>query len=380
LTRQNKAKKAKEELFAARCRTTLDNYWSEVRAKAEGDEITDYLSDPHLIEAIRESLSDSTDKTYHYVLITQLVSKITNPKLNASCLQEGAGVEGSFDPRTVCKKVIVPFERTQLDGALGRSPDPYVSNPIRVPLLTRAGRESKSDPEMWDKLCDVVDAIETNNEEFANNVFRQVLLEIYRKLGSTEIKYDVPLRSSLAQVVTAIEEFSGEKSGGDRPLAITTALFQVIGKYFKIFEPDVRRGKITASDESLGQVADIECRNSKGKLVIAVEVKDRTVTVSDLEEKLGNTREKGIKEVFFVSGRGTREAEGVRERVAKEFAAGQNLYVFTVVELSKAILALAGEEARRDFLIYVGQQLDSYSETKHRLAWKKILQNIALLR
>jgi SacI restriction endonuclease len=230
---------------------------------------------------------------------------------------------------------------------------------------------------MWDKLCDIVDAVEAHDEEFAKKVFQQVLLEIYRTLGSTEIKYDVPLRSSLAQVINAIEQFSREKSGGDRPLAMTAALFQMIGKYFKIFEPSVRRGKITASDESLGYVADIECCDSKGKIVVAIEVKDRTVTVSDLEEKLGTTREKGIKEVFFVSGRGSREAEGVPERAAKEFAAGQNLYVFTLVELAGAILALAGEEARKDFLINVGQQLDAHSDTKHRLAWKKALQEMA---
>lgn len=376
MAKRDKAKKAKEEFLSARCKTTLDQYWAEVRAKAEGGEPTDYLTDSHLIEAIRDSLKDSTDKTYHYVLPTQLVSKVTNPKLNAACLQEGAGVKGSFDPRTVCKRVIVPFDRTQLDGALGRSPDPYVNNPVRVPLLTKAGRKSKSNPEMWDKLCDVVQAVEANDEEFSKTLFRQVLLEIYRKLGTTGVKYDVPLRSSLAQVVDAIEQFSRETSGGDRPLALTAALFQTFGKYFKIFEPDVRRGKITASDESLGQVADIECCDREGEIVFAIEVKDKTITVSDLEEKLAKTREKGIKEVFFVSGRGNREGEGVPERVAKEFAAGQNLYVFTMAELSRAILALAGEEARRDFLVYVGQQLDSHSETKHRLAWKKILHEI----
>lgn len=365
-----------EEILASRCRITLDRYWSEVRAKAETGDTGDYLTDVHLIDAIRDSLADSTAKTYHYVLVTQLVSKVTVPSLNARSLQERADVEGSFDPRTVCKKTIVPFERDQLDGALGRSPDPYVNNPVRVPLLTRQDRASKSDPEMWDKLCDVVDAVETGDQEFAARVFRQVLLEIYQKLGSTRIRYDVPLRASLTQVISAMERFIGEKSGGDRPLAVAAALFQTIGKHFKLFEPMVRRGKITASDESLRQVADIECLNSEGKIVIAVEVKDRSVTVSDLEEKLGATRELSIKEIFFLSGMGRREEKGVSEWVAKEFAAGQNFYVFTLTDLARSILALGGDEARRDFFVYVGQQLDAHSDTKHRLAWKNALQKL----
>lgn len=364
--------------LVSKCKVSLDEHWTVVRQRAEDGDLSDYLDNSDIVAAIRESLSDSADKTYHYVLITQLLAKVTDPKLNARSLQEGAGVDGSFDPRTICKKVVVPFDRTHLDGALGRSPDPYVNNPVRVPLLVKTDRESKSDPEMWDKLCDVVETVESaGSTEFAIAALRQVMLEIYRKLGSTVIKYDVPLRASLAQVIGAIEEFSQEQSGGDRPLALTAALFQVIGQSFKLFDPNVRRGKINASDESSGQAADIECLDEQGKVVIAVEVKDRTVTVSDLEEKLSSTRERGIKEIFFVFARGKEQAEGVRERLAKEFSAGQNLYVFNIVGFAKSVLALAGESSRRDFLIFVGEQLDSYSDTKHRLAWKAVLQAMA---
>jgi hypothetical protein len=355
---------------------TLDRYWAEVRQRAEDGDTSDYLTDAHLIEAIRDSLADSTDKTYHYVLGTQLVSKITNPKLDARSLQERANVDGSFDPRTVCKRTFVPFDRTHLEGALGRSPDPYVNNPVRVPLLTKADRGSKSDPEMWDKLCDVVDAVEANDEKFTENAFRQVLLEMYRMLGNTEIRYNVPLRASLDQVASAIEMFGREQSGGDRPLALAAALFQIIGSHFKLFEPHVRRGKINTSDEASGQLADIECVDGQGKTVMAIEVKDRTITVSDLEEKLGSARQKEIKELFFISARSAKQIEDISERVAKEFAAGQNLYLFNFTDLARSVLALAGEQSRREFLIHVGEQLDEYSDTKHRLAWKKTLQEM----
>jgi hypothetical protein len=49
------------------------------------------------------------------------------------------------------------------------------------------------------------------------------------------------------------------------------------------------------------------------------------------------------------------------------------LYVFSLVELAEPLLALTGEASRRRFLINVGEQLDRYSDTKHRLAWKKAL-------
>ncbi|MGI8991538.1 MAG: restriction endonuclease, SacI family [Bryobacteraceae bacterium] len=164
------------------------------------------------------------------------------------------------------------------------------------------------------------------------------MLEIYRKLGNAEIKYDVPLRASLATAVKVIERFSGEQSGGDRPLALTAALFQIVGHYFGLFAL-IKREKINASDKASGQVADIESVDADGRIVMAVEVKDRALRISDFDEKLGATREKRIEELFFVTARGNKRPEIFPERPDKEFSAGQNLYVFSLIDLTRSVLA-----------------------------------------
>jgi hypothetical protein len=364
------------EVVAA-CAVTLDKYWAEVKDRADAGNTADFLEDKDLLGAISYSIN-CKEKGYHYVLLTQLMAKVDDPTRNCRSLQDQAPVSGAFDARSIAHGASVDFERQQLDGALGRSPSPYLINSIRTPLLDENDGKKRKDKVGWQRVCQVAAAVENKNDlEFTVKVFRQVLLEIYRKLGSTTIKYNVPLRASLAQVIDAICDFTADKSGGDRPLALTAALFETIGKYTKLFEPVVRRGKINASDVSSGQVADVECVDAQGYVVIAVEVKDKTVKVSDLEEKLSATRERGIKEVFFVSGRGKKEAEDVPARVAKEFTAGQNLYVCNLVELAQSVLALTGEASRRDFLIDVGEQLDKYSDTKHRLAWKIALDNMS---
>ncbi len=109
---------------------------------------------------------------------------------------------------------------------------------------------------------------------------------------------------------------------------------------------------------------------------MAVEVKDRAIKISDLDEKLGSTREERIEELFFVTARGNKQPEILPERLEKEFSAGQNLYVFSLVDLTRSVPALAGEKSRRTFLIRVGEQLNAFSDTKYRLAWKKVLQNL----
>jgi hypothetical protein len=368
--------KPKAEVLAG-CTALLENHWAEVKDRADSGNTSDFLEDEDLLEAIKYSLN-CKEKGYHYVLLTQLMAKVDDPTRNCRSLQDQAPVPGAFDARTIAHSVSVTFDRQQLDGALGRSPSPYLINSVRAPLLDQNDGKKRKDNVGWRRVCQVAAEVENRNDpEFTAKVFRQILLDIYRKLGSTTIKYNVPLRSSLAQVIDIIRKFTAEKSGGDRPLALTTALFETLGKHTKLFEPTVRRGKINASDESSGLVADVECVDAQGTIVIALEVKDKTVTVSDLEEKLGATRERGIKEVFFVSGRGKKESEDVPARVAKEFAAGQNLYVCNLVELAESVLALTGEASRRYFLIDVGEQLDKYSDTKHRLAWKKTLDEIS---
>jgi hypothetical protein len=348
-----------------------------VRANAESGEALDYVEDLDLRQAISYSLN-CKEKGYHYVLLTQLMAKTDDPSRDCRALQDQAPVSGAFDARTIAHDVSVKFERQELDGALGSSPSPYLINSVRTPLLDANDAKKRKDGEGWRCVCQVASEVEMRQDpSFTSSVFKQVLLEIYRKLGASKIKYDLPLRASLAQTIQAIRSFTAGKSGGDRPLAVTAALFETIGKYTSLFDPSVKRGKINASDESSGQVADVECLDTKGNAVLAIEVKDKTVTVSDLEEKLPATRKRGVKEVFFVSAHGKKEAEGVAGRVSKEFGAGQNLYVCNLFELAESLLAVTGESSRRDFLVRVGEQLDTYSDTRHRLAWKKTLEELS---
>lgn len=355
----------------------LTQYWLEVRSAAEAAGDRDYI-DGHLLEIIKSSVADETDKSYRYVAITQLLAKVTDADLDCRSFQESAGISGAFDPRGFCKNVVVPFEREHFHGVLGRSPDPYVSNPLRVPLLTKEGRAPKSDPEMWDKLCELAEAVETRQDaEFTQNLFRQTLLEIYRKLASAQITYDVPLRVSTEQAIWCIEEFGKTRSGGDRTLAIAAALFHIIGMYFGLFDREVKRGKITESDEASGMAADIECNTAQGPIRMAVEIKDRELLVSDIEEKLPATRQKGITEVLFVTSKPVHMEGDIPDLIKREFAAGQNIHTFELSTLTRSVLALAGENARRGFLQRIGHELDLYSEIKDRLAWREVLANSA---
>ena len=325
--------------------------------------------------AIRRVTRSST-KTYRYVLPTQLVAKLADPLLDSRCVQASRGGTGAFDARSVCQEVIVPFDAAN-HSVLGGSPEPYVNNPLRVPEITARYASQQKNKKGWQDLCDVLHAVETRSSpSFTRRVLLQVMGEVYDLLQEVTIRYPVPKRISLESCMLLSENFLSQRSGGDRPLALASALFTTVGKRFRLFNV-VQRRSINAPDAASGQVADVECLSQAGEVIIAVEVKDQELTVKHISDKLPRMRERGVSEFFFLvrGGVASSEQAEARKLLQKEFASGHNLYVFDILAFARGTLALLGEAGRREFLRAVGQELDAYgSALADRQAWARLLK------
>jgi len=355
----------------------LNRYWSEISTLAEKEKLNDWIDDKSLIESIRVVTNSST-KSYRYVLPAQIAAKLADSSLDCRCLQASRGGRGAFDARTVAHKVIVPFDQAN-ENVLGGSPEPYVNNPLRVPEISIKYRTAQKNQEDWDHLIKILGAIEKRQEpSFTELIFKQALTEIYRRLSETQVRYPVPKRISLNKCIELLEHFISERSGGDRLLALTSALFVLIGRRFLIFS-DVRRANITSADTATGMLADLECLNKDGKIVLAIEVKDRELTISQLRDKIPDMREKQVSELFFIAQKGVSQnnSADVCRLIDREFSSGHNIYLTDIFSLCRVVLALIGENGRRDFLFEVAHQLDEYrSDIAHRKAWAVILTKV----
>lgn len=354
------------------CRALLDQYWRDVCTEQNELPARDYVSDPVLATAVFESVNSKT-KTYRYVLPTQLVAKLADPSLDCTCVQAARPGTGAFDARSVAKDVIVPLDQTN-DRVLGGSEDPYVSNPLRIAEITAEHRESQKDKRGWDSLCTVLEQVQQSNDSgFVASVFKQVLAAVFRRLSDVKVTYPAPRRISLEATLSLIVDFTRERSGGDRFEAVTTALFQAIGKRFNLFA-GVRRSNVTTADQRSGMLADVECVDASGEIVLVVEAKDRELTVTHVSSKIAGIRENKVGEAFFIASKiAPTEMEELRAVVRKEFIGGQNIYTTELVPFSAAVLAVLGEDGRRFFVEYVCRQLDEHSEVKHRKEWARLL-------
>lgn len=347
-------------------RFLLGKMWEDVMADDEGH------LDPELNKLINSKLV-----SIRYCLPTQLLGKVTDSRLDCVCLQKGDGTdESKWDPRGFSQKVIVPWV-SENQNVLGTSGDPYVGNPMRIPrLLAHPGNVKGKDD--WELLYAVLDAVQqTDDPAFTKAQLIETLRCVKAKLIASSFEFIVPERISLAQTEKLIQDFLSEASGGDRGLSVAAALLLTVGRFFQLYS-EVRRHVINASDASTGLTADIECIDVDGKLRLAVEVKERSLTLMDLKGAIVKARKQGITEFLFnVPQTSPNENDEIEELISRTWASGTNLYRLSIHELLKVVLTVTGEEGRRDFLFNVGEQLNEFNtQPTNRQRWKELLESI----
>jgi hypothetical protein len=359
-----------------RAQEILSISWKQVGKQGAAGALGDVL-EGDLLADVRAAVNSQT-KSYRYVLPTQLIAKLAAPTLDCRCLQAARGGRGAFDARTIAHEVVVPFDQTN-NNVLGGSPEPYVNNPLRVPEVSVRFAKQQKNKKDWDALCRVLAVVQEGEDaDLAGRVLRQTLTEVYRRLAETHVVYPAPKRVSLDAALRILRRFLEPGSGGDRLLAVTAALFAVLGRRFGLYD-EVRRSNITAADASTGLPADLECVANSGETILAVEAKDRELTITQVRSKMASIRERQISEVFFIAQQGVaaQDRDAVAEQVEREFVGGHNVYITDVIALSETALSLLGESGRREFLGDVGLQLDQYrSDIVHRRSWAELLGSL----
>jgi hypothetical protein len=130
-------------------------------------------------DAIKRSINSKT-KTYRYVLPTQLLAKLVDHEIDCRSVQVGSSLSRSFDARSICHKVIVPFDRSN-HGVLGGSTEPYLNNPLRIPAILPAEKKAQKDKSGFSDLLSVLEYAQRNPTQIIA-LFKLTLKEIKERL------------------------------------------------------------------------------------------------------------------------------------------------------------------------------------------------------
>ncbi len=348
-------------------RAILDELWKNVLNEEENERLK---ISPEILELVNCNFVG-----IRYCLPTQLLGKLTDKALNCLCLQKNkSDDESRWDPRSFAKKVIVPWVSNN-QNVLGTSAEPYVGKPLRRLNIEPEPADVKGEHE-WKLLYAILNEVEEKNqEEFTKQKFTETLRAICKRMVELNFEYIIPDRISMERVERLIEEYLSEQSGGARALSVAAALFCTFGRFFGIFS-DVRRGVINASDDSTGIAGDLECIGDDGSPKLAVEVKDRMLTLVDVKSSVFKARKASLSELLFnAPGNISSDDEEIKKYTRQMWTLGMNIYSLSITDLVRVGLPLAGESSRTDFLKNIGFQLDTYNtQPGDRKKWKDLLE------
>jgi len=243
---------------------------------------------------------DNTHLTFKYILFTAILSKATDSSINALCLQKKSELPGAYDARTICHKVIVPFEMEILEKVLGGSNEPFLNKPARFPELDKSNAVRRgNDQAILNTLCDNLPTIQTSEDAYECLVYLLQKLIILRDVKRNKTIFSVPDSSNLpSKLLTYIENALVQSYEGE----VLTLL--VAGVYHLIYQETtalVEVHPVNQSGASSHEISDLDIYVDS-MLVSSNELKDKNYTESDVRHAADKVLQAGGNKMLFIEG------------------------------------------------------------------------------
>lgn len=238
---------------------------------------------------------EAKDVTFKYILVTGLLGKCTNHKIYSRALQTSSALKHSYDARSLCHKVVVPFEKTKGD-MWGLSNEPFVNKPARH------REHAKDNTQLRNKFLasQVHDVLEYANKAKSDEVFRMLVhvLRVGKQRVQQVVAANAEVETNLGLVVHFVEQFLRESDGGTRLASVVGAFIMLIneGYIVKVYPPNY-------SDKFAKTAGDIEIWH-KRRMISAFECKHRPISLDDVNHGIRKATTHGVREYNFVGASG----------------------------------------------------------------------------
>lgn len=242
-------------------------------------------------------------KTYRYILVTALLAKATDESINILSLQKGDGQDGKYDARSLCHKVLVPFETLKLPGCLGSSNEPFLNKPARFVTLSlnnavRRGRDLQTLSDIIKTLSKITSSsIAYKYLKSALSTMKQINSEYTSRYSVGDVLIDI---SEFSQIVLdyiyAITEHSIE--GEVCPLIVAQLEQMFLGKDYKVVAH-----KVNESGASSKEIGDIDIYDRDKNLAYSIEVKDKNFSEQDVSHAIEKFKQANLNTSMFIYGK-----------------------------------------------------------------------------
>ena len=244
---------------------------------------------------------DNTHLTYKYILFTALLAKATDESINPLCLQKKSTLPGAYDARTICHKVIVPFEMETLDKALGGSNEPFLNKPARFPELSKNNAVRRgNDKAILDSLCDNLPLIKTSSDAFQCLVYLLCKLIKIRDAQRKTLVFTVNDNANLpSKLMSFIEAALIQSHEGETLTLMIAGIYHLL--YLDYADAVVEVHPVNESGASSKEISDLDIYINQ-ELISSNELKDKDFAETDVRHAADKVINAGGNHMLFIMG------------------------------------------------------------------------------
>lgn len=231
--------------------------------------------------------------TYRYILVTGLLAKATDSRVNPLALQANAPVEGAYDARSLCHSVIVgKVEGFFLEGKLGASNEPFLNKPARYMTHSPENPVRRGNDRIIQQLSiEVLQAATTQTI-----AYEMLVIALYFTL---QRKNRVVIPTSIDfNFHKVIYDLTSHPCDGES-CAIASALsLHLFGEQRDWI---IKAHPVNQAGSSSKEILDIDVYQN-GRAFLSIEVKDKPFNSQDVSHAVSKAFAAGVSKVMFLKG------------------------------------------------------------------------------
>jgi hypothetical protein len=265
-----------------------------------------------------KSILYGTHKTYKYILLTGILAKASNNVANPIALQAAAPLSGAFDARSLCHKVLVPFERDFLKNILGGSNEPFLNKPARFTHLSEENAVRKGkDKETLLLLIKIFSFIKTSKDAKEYLACAFAILQEQIKKANKAFETVRNYSPTLIEIYEFSLSFIRKSFEGETTVIIIGTLELLLHQHID-GDYIIKIHKVNQSGASSKEIGDIDIYRD-GEFYYSIEVKDKNFNEYDVEHAFNKVLQNHGKKAAFIYGNQAEFNEEAIFRKAKEF-------------------------------------------------------------
>lgn len=292
--------------------------------------------------------------TFRYMCFTALLAKVCDPLIHLRAVQSQSTLKSAYDARSLCHKVVVPFEKGMMEGRLGNSNEPYLNKPARCVSIekgnpVRAGK----DRDLLFCLYDLLEELNHSNSSTQKEAFDYAFVLAMKRPPRIVNNIVLPeIKSDAMELNEKLNDFLMKSYEGQAPVAVFGALLKLLYNTAAIeVHPANEAGA------SSNEVGDIDIKFPDGDLY-AVEVKDKVFTDTDVNHATEKVKNSGYCRMIFACGFNCgNDYKSTFERITYWAKEGVELSFVCIPVLLHQVITVHGQKERTLLIHHILQNL-----------------------